>query len=98
MPVIAPRSTMSSMDSNAIYGLIAAAPKPTRQAMWCTSRASPASTTRPTLVLVHGRDAQQRRDRRHLFVGLPVGEHDDARAVTDGGRHLGPNIVEGLLE
>ena len=43
-----PRSSMSSIDSNAMYGLIAAAPNPTSAAMWCTSRASPDSTTRPT--------------------------------------------------
>ena len=49
-------------------------------------------------MVVHGRDAQQRRDRRHRLVGLTVGQHDDARAVTDGGRHLGPDVVEGLLE
>ncbi|MNI27826.1 hypothetical protein D3C73_815820 [compost metagenome] len=34
--------------ASAIYGLIAVAPKANRQAKWCTSQASPASTTRPT--------------------------------------------------
>ena len=49
-------------------------------------------------MVVHGRDAQQRRDRRHRLVGLAVGQHDDARAVTDGRRHLGPDVVERLLQ
>ena len=48
-------------------------------------------------VVVHGRDAQQRRDRRHRLVGLAVGQHDDARAVADGRRHLGADVVERLL-
>ena len=38
------------MDSNARYGLTAAAPKPISIAMWCTSRASPLSTTSATVV------------------------------------------------
>ena len=38
-----------------MYGLIAAAPKPISAAMWCTSRASPVSTTRPTLVRLRSR-------------------------------------------
>ncbi len=47
-------------------------------------------------VVVHGRDAQQRRDRRHRLVGLTVGQHNDACAVPDRLRHLGPDVVERL--
>ena len=46
---------MSSMESRARYGLTAAAPKPMSSAMWWTSRASPVSITRPTLVRVFSR-------------------------------------------
>ena len=86
----------SSIDSNARYGLIAPAPYPMSSAMWCTSRASPDSTTRPTLrarlladeVVVHRGGEQQRRDRRVDRVGVAVGQHDDARALGDRGRRL----------
>ena len=43
---------MSSMDSKARYGLMAAAPNPLSSAMWWTSRASPDSMTSPTRVRV----------------------------------------------
>ena len=43
------------MESRARYGLTAAAPKPMSSAMWWTSRASPVSITRPTLVRVFSR-------------------------------------------
>ena len=46
---------MSSMESSARYGLTAAAPNPMSSAMWCTSRASPVSITRPTRVRVFSR-------------------------------------------
>ncbi len=49
-PVSWPEAIMSSMLSNARYGLMAAAPNPFSSAMWWTSRASPDSTTRPTRV------------------------------------------------
>ena len=42
----------SSTASKATYGQTAAAPYPTSRAMWCTSRASPLSTTIPTWVRV----------------------------------------------
>ena len=42
----------SSMASKATYGQTAAAPYPTRRAMWCISRASPLSTIIPTWVRV----------------------------------------------
>ena len=50
-----PRRTMSCTDSSARYGLTAAAPYPMSSAMWWASRASPHSTTRPTLVRVRSR-------------------------------------------
>ena len=46
---------MSSIESSARYGLTAAAPYPMRSAIWCTSRASPVSITRPTFVRVFSR-------------------------------------------
>ena len=55
MPVITPWSIRSSIVSKARYGLMAAAPKPRSSAMWCTSRASPHSTMRPTWVRVFSR-------------------------------------------
>jgi hypothetical protein len=47
-------------------------------------------------MVVHGRHAQQRWDRRHRLIGLAVRENDDAGAVADRLRHLGPDLVEGL--
>ena len=55
MPAMTPSSMRSWMVSNARYGLMAAAPYPMSSAMWCTSRASPHSTTRPTWVRVFSR-------------------------------------------
>ena len=55
IPVITPWRTKSSADSIARYGLIAAAPNPTNSATWCTSRTSPDSTIKPTLVRVFSR-------------------------------------------
>ncbi len=46
---------MSSIVANARYGLIAAAPYPMSRHMWWHSRASPASTTNPTLVRAFSR-------------------------------------------
>ena len=45
-----PAVNSSSTVSIARYGLIAPAPYPISSAAWCTSRQSPVSTTRPTLV------------------------------------------------
>ena len=58
--------------------------------MWCTSRASPVSTMRPTWVRVFSRmrwwctalGEQQRRDRRQLGVRVAVGEDDQLGAVA----------------
>ena len=49
-------------------------------------------------VVVHGRDGQQRRDRRQLLVGLAVGKNDDPRAVGDRRRGLCTHLVERRLE
>ena len=46
-------------------------------------------------VVVHGGGEQQRRDRREVAVGVAVGEHDEARALGDGRRHLGEDLVRG---
>ena len=70
--------------------------------MWCTSRASPHSTTRPTRgaglladeVVVHRRGEQQRRDRRQLVVRVAVAEDDHLGAVGDGLAHLGAHVLE----
>ena len=45
-------------------------------------------------VVVHGGGEQQRRDRREVAVGVAVGEHDEAGAVADRGRHLGEDLVQ----
>ena len=45
-------------------------------------------------VVVHGTGEQQRRDRRELGGGVPVGEHDDAGAVGDRLGHLRADLVE----
>jgi hypothetical protein len=54
-PASTPERTRSSQVSIARYGLTADAPYPTRSATWCTSRTSPASTTRPTFMRVSDR-------------------------------------------
>ena len=48
----------------------------------------------PDEVVVYGRGQQQRRDRRQLGVGVPVGEDDDPRAVGDRRRDLGADVVQ----
>jgi len=45
-------------------------------------------------VLVHGRGQEQRRDRRLVRVGVPVGQDDGSLAAADGVRHLGADLVE----
>ena len=45
-------------------------------------------------VVVHGRGEQQRRDRRQVGGGVPVREHDDARAIGDRGADLGADLVD----
>ena len=45
-------------------------------------------------VVVHRGGEQQRRDRCEVAVGVAVGEHDEARAVADRGRHLGEDLVQ----
>ncbi len=65
---------MSSIDSKARYGLMAPAPKPTSNAMWCTSRASPHSTTNPTCVRVFSR--------MRWWCTAPVNRSDGTGAYT----------------
>ena len=55
IPVITPWRTRSSALSIARYGFTAAAPKPINNATWWTSRTSPDSTTKPTLVRLFSR-------------------------------------------
>lgn len=45
-------------------------------------------------VVVDGRGEQQRRDRRVLGVGVPVGQDDQAGAVLDGGLGLGADLLD----
>ena len=45
-------------------------------------------------VVVHGPGQQQRRDRRQLGGGVPVGEHDDAGAAGDRLGHLDADLVD----
>ena len=49
-------------------------------------------------VVVHRRYRQQRRDRRQLLVGLPVGQDDDPRALVDRRGGLRTDVVQGRLE
>ena len=105
-PVMTPRRTRSSTLSMARYGLTAAAPYPMSSATWCTSRTSPASTSKPDLgagapadeVVVHGRAQQQRRDRRVLGVGVAVGQHDEPLAAGDVPVDLGADLAEPLAQ
>ena len=96
----------SSTDSNARYGLIAPAPYPMSSAMWCTSRASPASTIKPGHrallgaheVVVDRGGEQQRRDRGLDRVGVAIGQHDDPRPVGDRLRRPFAHGVECRLQ
>ena len=45
-------------------------------------------------VVVDRAGEQQRRDRRQLGGGVPVGEHDDAGAAGDRRGHLGADLVD----
>ena len=48
----------------------------------------------PDEVVVDGGGEQQRRDRCQLGVGMPVGQHDDARATVDRRRDVGAELLE----
>ena len=74
--------------------------------MWCTSRASPVSTTSPTCVRVFSRMrwwctaevSSSDGIGAHSRVGVAVGEHEDALALGDRLRRLGADAVERLAQ
>ena len=48
-------------------------------------------------VVVHRRGQQQRRDRRQVAPGVPVGEDDEPGAVGDRRGHLGEDLLQPRL-
>ena len=72
--------------------------------MWCTSRASPLSTTNATVsallgshqMVVHRRDGQQRRDRRLGVVGVAVGNDQRPSAFGDRFARADAEVLKGV--
>ena len=103
IPSSAPLRTRSSTDSMARYGQTQEAPYPISRAMWWHSRASAASTIRPTLVRVRSlirwwctapvSSSDGIGARRRVQVAA-VGEHDQPGPGRDRGRHLRPDLVQ----